>query len=130
MLQRLNIVVYFLAIVFIWSCKSKSMPEDASVWNKVVVNLSRLDENGLAGPSNGKVAVNYEFCIPQEDKHWKAVQKIDKTAQKMAGSAGRIGCNKQSWLIVGSTHQPNHKRVLYDLASLTYVAKIQETFWE
>jgi len=48
----------------------------------------------------------------------------------MAGSPGRIGCDKQSWLIVGSTHQPNYKRVLYDLASLTYVAKIQETFWE
>jgi hypothetical protein len=48
----------------------------------------------------------------------------------MAGSPGRIGCGKTSWLIVGSTHQPNYKRVLYDLASLTYVAKIQETFWE
>jgi hypothetical protein len=130
MLQRLNIVVFLLASVFIGSCKNKRMPEDASVWNKVAINLSKLDENGLAGPSNGKVAVNYEFCIPQEDKHWKAVQKIDKTAQKMPGSAGRIGCDKQSWLIVGSTHQPNFKRVLYDLASLPYVVKIQETFWE
>jgi hypothetical protein len=130
MLQSFNIVVFLLAIVFIGSCKNKPMPEDASVWNKVAINLSRLDENGLAGPSNGKVAVNYEFCIPQEDKHWKTVQNIDKTAQKMAGSPGRIGCEKSTWLIVGSTHQPNYKRVLYDLASLTYVVKIQETFWE
>lgn len=130
MVQRLNIAVFLLTSVFIGSCKDKQMPEDASVWNKVAVNLSKLDENGLAGPSNGKVAVNYEFCISQEDKHWKSVQKIDKTAQKMAGSPGRIGCDKQSWLIVGSTHQPNYKRVLYDLASLTYVAKIQETYWE
>lgn len=130
MVQRLNMAVFLLASIFIGSCKNKQMPEDASVWNKVTVNLSRLDENGLAGPSNGKVAVNYEFCIPAKDKHWETVQKIDTTAQKMAGSPGRIGCDKQSWLIVGSTHQPNYKRVLYDLASLTYVARIQETFWE
>ncbi|MCC6410133.1 MAG: hypothetical protein IT270_00655 [Saprospiraceae bacterium] len=130
MVQRLTTAVLLLASIFHWSCQNKQMPEDASVWNKVSVNLSRLDENGLAGPSNGKVAVNYEFCIPANDKHWKAVQRIDTTAQKMAGSPGRIGCDKQSWLIVGSTHQPNYKRVLYDLASLTYVAKIQETFWE
>jgi hypothetical protein len=130
MVQRLTIAALVLTSVFIGSCNNKQMPEDASVWNKVAINLSRLDENGLAGPSNGKVAVNYEFCIPQDTKHWKTVQKIDKTVQKMAGSPGRIGCDKNSWLIVGSTHQPNHKRVLYELASLSYVAKIQETFWE
>jgi len=130
MLKRTGLGTILLASIFMWSCIKKQMPEDASVWNKVAVNLSKLDEDGLAGPANGKVAVNYEFCIPASDKHWKSVQKIDSTAQKMAGSPGRIGCEKQSWLIVGSTHQPNHKRVIYDLASLDYVVRIQETFWE
>jgi hypothetical protein len=123
-------VLLLLSLGSIGACVKKQKPEDASVWNKVAVNLSRLDENGLAGPANGKVAVNYEFCIPAEDKYWKAVSKIDTTARKMAGSPGRIGCDKQSWLVVGSTHQPLHKRVLYDLASLPYITRIQETYWE
>jgi len=120
----------FLVLLSLTACSQKAKPEDPALWNKVKVDFNRLDENGLAGPANGKVAVNYEFCIPAQEKFWNEVKKIDKTAQAMKGSKGRIGCASDQWLVVGSTHQENYRRVLYELASLAYVKEIQETFFE
>ncbi|MBV6443058.1 MAG: hypothetical protein DYG98_13205 [Haliscomenobacteraceae bacterium CHB4] len=118
-------------ILNIWlACSEKTKPEDPAVWNKVKIDLNRLDENGLAGPPDGKVAVNYEFCIPASNKEWNEVKKIDKTLQLYKDSKGRISCDKDSWLVVGSTHQKNYRRVIYELAVLDYVKQIQETFFE
>ena len=81
------------------------------------------------GLRNG-VAVNYEFCIPADEKHLAQVKKIDRSLQVMKSSKGRIGCSDKSWLLVGSTQQKNYRAVLYDLAALPYVQRIEETFWE
>lgn len=104
-------------------------PEDAAVWQKIHLNFKKLDADGLAGPPDGKVAVNYEFCIPAEQKYWQTVQKTDPTAAK-SNSKGRVGCRNNQWLVVGSTHQARYQRVLYELAALPYVERIEETFWE
>jgi hypothetical protein len=132
MAKYLSLAFFFLfaASLFVACTRKNSPPEDPAVWNKVKIDFSKIDEKGLAGPPNGKVAVNYEFCIPAEEKFWSEVKNIDKTAQAMKGSKGRIGCDKSQWLVVGSTHQENYKRVIYELAALTYVQKIQETFFE
>ena len=111
-------------------CRPAKPAEDPSVWQKVHIHFKNIDENGLSGPSDGKVAVNYEFCLPQVEKYWKAVRRIDPSAQKQPAGKGRIGCTSQQWLIIGSTHQPRYQRVLYELASLPYVTRIEETFWE
>jgi len=58
------------------------------------------------------------------------VRKIDPSATVQKGSKGRIGCNEQQWLVIGSTHQKNYQRVLYELASLPYVDRIEQTYWE
>lgn len=105
-------------------------PDDPAAWKKIKLDFRRLDADGLAGPENGKVAVHYEFCIPADGKKWAEVQKIDPTAQRMKGSAGRVGCLPDRWLVIGHTHQPRHQRVLYELARLPYVEKIQEVFFE
>lgn len=124
------VLFLFTGVLICTACQRKSPPEDTGVWKKIRLDFRQIDPEGLTGPAGGKVAVNYEFCIPAGNKFWKSVKKIDKTAQKQAGSAGRIGCNKSQWLIIGSTHQPNYLRVLYDLAALPYVEKIEQTFWE
>ena len=130
MSKYILLFLVFLNTSVFMSCSEKTKPEDPTVWNKIKIDFKRLDENGLAGPSNGKVAVNYEFCIPASEKHWNEVKKIDKTVQAQKGSKGRIGCDKDSWLIIGSTHQENYRRVLYELASLGYITQIQEAFFE
>lgn len=111
------------------ACQRPLQATDATVWEKIKLDFKRLDEQGLAGPANGKVAVQYEFCIPAEARYRRAVQKIDRTVQQNGGK-GRIGCSDQEWLMIGSTHQARYKRVLYELASLPYVRRIEETFWE
>lgn len=112
-----------------YACQSRPARDDAKVWQKVKIDLSRFDKDGLSGPPSGKVAANYEFCIPKDEKKWKEVLKIDPELQRLP-SKGRIGCDDQSWLIVGSTHRPQFKRILYDLAALPYVVRIEEVFWE
>ena len=104
--------------------------DSPEVWKKIHVDFKRLDADGLAGPTGSKVAVNYEFCLPADEKYWRKVQKIDKTAQKFANAAGRAGCAADEWLVIGSTHQPQFRRVLYELAALAYIDHIEETFWE
>lgn len=93
------------------------------------MDFHRFDQDGLAGPKGGKVAVNYEFCIPASKKYWDQVKKIDHSAQRNGGK-GRVACTSGEWLVIGSTHQKNFQRVLFELASLPYVREIQETFYE
>lgn len=132
MAKYLSLAFFFLfAASFFFACNHKNLPsENPTVWNKVKIDFSKIDEKGLAGPPNGKVAVSYEFCIPAEEKFWNEVKNIDNTAQIIKESKGRIGCDQSQWLVIGSTYQANYKRVIYELASLNYVAKIQETFFE
>lgn len=109
--------------------KHTPIAEDIRVWEKVKIDFSKLDNQGLSGPEGGKVAANYEFCIPKDAQKWKTIQKIDATAQQYKGR-GRIGCTPEQWLIIGSTHQKNYRRVLYQLASLDFIHRIEETYWE
>lgn len=124
----LFVLVLTLAVM---SCRSHpAPPDDPSVWKKIKLDFRKFDEDGLSGPADGKVSTHYEFCIPAEEKAWKQVKKIDPTASLMKGSSGRSGCLPDRWLVTGNTHQPHFKRVLYELARLPFVEKIQETFFE
>lgn len=128
-LWKLAVAGVFVGLLLA-GCQRKTPPEDPNTWKKVDINFKRIGPDGYAGPSGGKVAVNYEFCLPAVEKYWKKVQQIDRTAEKMAGSAGRSGCGPSEWLIIGSTGQANYQRVLFELAALPYVRRIQETNWE
>ncbi|HLP94020.1 MAG TPA: hypothetical protein VK168_08285 [Saprospiraceae bacterium] len=111
------------------SCKTEKPPESPDAWKKIKLDFKQLDPEGLTGSGKGKVAMNYEFCIPANAKNWKQVQKLDPTAQKNTGK-GRVGCSPDEWLVIGSTHQKNYQRVLFQLANLPFVKVIQPTFWE
>ncbi len=128
-----EIAILILALLAIIACTHRTQPpppDDPAVWSKIKIDFKNLDADGLSGPASGKVAVHYEFCIPTDDQHWKMVQAIDLTAQKYPSSSGRVGCGGSTWLVIGTTHQKNYRRVLYDLASLSFVERIEETFWE
>ena len=131
MIKNAWLAGFFLFILLAGAaCRRRVQPnEDAAVWKKIHLNFRQLDAEGLSGPPSGKVAVNYEFCIPAQEKNWREVQKTDPSARKQGGK-GRIGCRDDQWLVIGSTHQPRYQRVLYELASFPYVERIEETFWE
>lgn len=94
------------------------------------LDLSGLDSEGLRGPPGGKVALAYEFCIPNTDSARMDVQRIDPSLQLMPNSPGRIGCGKDQCLCIGSTHQKNFRKILSDLASLPYVNEIRRCDFE
>ncbi|TNE57824.1 MAG: hypothetical protein EP344_10730 [Bacteroidetes bacterium] len=125
-----NLFFVIATVYSLAACQSKKLPEGSARWAKIQMNFSQIDSNGLAGSGNGKVAVNYEFCIPAHKRYWSQVRKIDTTAIRMPTATGRIGCSDEEWLIIGSTHQPGYLQVLYQLAGLAYIRKIEETYWE
>lgn len=125
----MNHVRLFVLITVLYACHPQKPPENPDAWKKIKLDFKQLDAEGLAGPLKGKVAINYEFCIPAENKHWRQVQKIDPTAKKNTGK-GRAGCKETQWLVIGSTNQKDYQRVLFRLASLPYVEGIEQVYWE
>ena len=105
------------------SCQEKA---DEEAMAKIRFDYSQVDENGL---KNG-VAVEYEFCIPAEAKYVSQVKKIDPEIQVNQESKGRIRCSDAQWLCIHSTLFAEWKQKLYAYASLPYVERIQQTFYE
>lgn len=101
-----------------------------SARSKITFNLEQLNEKGLYGPPNGLRALHYEFCIPGNPVHEAQVRQIDPTIKIFKTSRGRVGCTRGEYLCVGSTHQPNFKTILVNLAKLPYVKCIDQAFFE
>ncbi len=118
----------FLLLVILFSSASQCPKKTDKVNQaKIQFDYSAIDDNGLR---NGEVAVDYEFCIPADQDILDQVIKIDQGVRVMKSSKGRIGCTDQQWLCINSTHSPGWKNKLYAIASLSYVERIEETFYE
>jgi hypothetical protein len=100
------------------------------IHEKITFDVASLDDDGLYGPPNGKRALSYEFCIPDIERYKSKVKRLDLTLQCMSESPGRIGCGTHENLCIGSTHQKNFRDVLRDVAELTYVTRIDQSFFE
>ena len=98
--------------------------------NKITFSLEQLNESGLYGPPDGLRALHYEFCIPGDSQHEAEVRQIDPTIQISKTSPGRVGCTEGEYLCVGHTHQPDFRMVLFSLASLPYVKRIDQAFFD
>jgi hypothetical protein len=94
------------------------------------MDLTQLDGDGLRGPPDGKVAMAYEFAVPNIEECKAQVKAIDSTVKLMPGSRGRVGAGKDECLCIGSTHQRNWREVLRRLAELPYVDRIIECHFE
>ena len=97
---------------------------------KIELDLQNIDRDGLRGPADGKVAVSYEFAIPNTEECKAQVKAIDPTVQFMPGSPGRVRTPSNACLCIGSTHQSDYRAVLNRLAALPYVERIVECHFE
>lgn len=118
-----------LPAIFLAGCRA-SAPAPRDPRAKIEFDLEALDADGLRGPPDGKVAVDYEFAIPDTDAARDAVSRIDPSVVFMAGSRGRIGAKPGECLCLGSTHQPRHREILLALARLPEVGRIIECHHE
>ena len=100
------------------------------VEEKISFDILKLDDYGLVGPWNGKVSVDYEFCIPYTDESLLEVKKIEPDIQCDYGPKGRIGCNDNEYLCLSGTGFKDFKTILCDLSQLDYVKRIDQNFWE
>ncbi len=80
--------VVVAVMVGVGSCCGPAGPNRAGACAKVEIDLTQLDEAGLRGPPDGKVAVAYEFVIPNADTCRAKVAAIDPTGPVHARFAG------------------------------------------
>ena len=120
----------FTWLLLCMSCAGPRRAATLDASRKIEIDVTHLDADGLRGPPDGKVAVAYEFSIPNTDACREQVKSIDRTVQFMPGSRGRIGANVQECLCIGSTHQKHFREVLQALAQLPYVDRIIECHFE
>lgn len=119
-----------LILISLYSCKStqstlsESEKEECKL-EKVKFDLNEIDEQGLVN----KVAVDFEFCILNQQKYIDEVFAIDESLKQLA-SKGRSNCGKDQVLIVGNTYKKEYKKILCKISQLTYVKEINRTYWE
>ena len=97
---------------------------------KIHIDYRSLDDQGLRGSGDGKVAVSFEFAVPNTEACLARIRAIDPSIMFMPGSRGRIGATASECLCVGSTNQPRYREVLFGLADLEFVTRIEECHWE
>lgn len=103
---------------------------DEAARRKIAFDLEALDAEGLAGPADGKVAVSYEFRIPDTAAARAAVLAIDPDIEITTGSRGRVDAGPGFALCIGSTHRPRHREILLALARLACVERIARCHFE
>lgn len=123
-------IIFLLVLSFLISCKTgeKNNVENCKQ-EKIKFDISKLDEKGLLGNENGKVSIDYEFCIPNNQAYLAEVLAIDSTLKKI-DSKGKSKCDKNSFLIMGNTFNANYRIILCKIANLDYVKEINQTYWE
>lgn len=124
-LVRVAISAAIAVAFFVWVYSAWPRPEPGL--GKIGFDLSQLDDDGLYGPPDGKVARMYEFCVPDIPADRETVRTIDNTVE-FSGASGRIGCTGGEVLAIGSTAQRDWLGVLTRLSGLEFVERI-EPFW-
>ena len=127
----MNIPILLVISALLVGCHSvQQKSENHHNLAKIKFDLNGINADGLRGPPDGLVSVAYEFCIPANDQVYQEVRKIDSSVQIQPGAPGRIACSKDQALSIGQTNQPHWLDVLKTLSSQTYIAEIQECFYE
>ncbi len=93
---------FLIAMALLAACAGGPTGAVPDPWAKVEIDLASIDADGRCGPPDGKVAVSYEFCIPDTERHKAEVRAIDRSVQFMPGSRGRIGAGPGECLCVGT----------------------------
>lgn len=114
-----------MSMVIPFGCSNKQLTTTDT--SKIGFDFSKIDAAGLR---NGEVSLDYEYCIPADEKALKKVQDIDPKVKLMKTSKGRIGCTKEQWLCISNTHDPEWKEKLMAIAALDFVERMEETVWE
>jgi len=123
--SRIQILLLLVYMSFQLSCTptSRTLTDAAreAALQKINFDTNKIDENGLIGPSDGKVLVAYKFRIPAENTKRREVKKIDPSVRFFKKP------NDDLYSCIGEGATQN---VLIKLASLPYIIKIDPFYGE
>ena len=125
-------LIILLNIVFsCTSSKNKSVSENVENCNldKIKFKLSIFDKNGLTGDENNKVALDYEFCVPNQVEYLTKIREIDSSIKPLNGK-GRTKCAENHIVMIGNSYNKDIKKILCNLSQLEYITEINQVYWE
>ncbi|MCW5623497.1 MAG: hypothetical protein KIT73_02130 [Burkholderiales bacterium] len=125
-MKRTGLIIAVLAVA---ACAELGRQPGAPS-EKFRFDVRAVDEYGYTGPVGSKRPLSYQFCVPNTPGDRATVQQIDPSARFLSGVPGRPGCTEDRILAIGSTDQPNWRRVLDAIADLPYVDVIRLTKFE
>ena len=128
----MSFLSFCLLFILTFSCKTPFKVIETRLMiipDKIDFDYESLDKNGLIGPPDGLVSVDYEFCIPIDKDLQSQALSMDPSL-KILDSPGRSRCKKGEVLAMGNTQQANAKTILEGLSSLTFVRKINRVWFE
>lgn len=124
------LLIGLLGVTLLGCTPAQQWPQGPSLWEKFTFDLESLDHQGLRGEDSGLCALSYEFCIPARPVLAEQVRKIDPSVVVFDHAPGRSQCGDDTFLCIGTTHQPGYREVLIRLARLSYVERIDEALFE
>lgn len=132
--MKTNSIILFLMLFVFFSCsssKNKSVTENIENCNldKIKFKLSIFDKNGLTGDENNKVALDFEFCVPNTPEILTTIKEIDSSIKPTKGK-GRTKCTDNAVLLTGNSYNKDIKKILCNLSQLEYITEINQVYWE
>lgn len=97
---------------------------------KIEFDITRLNQQGLYGPSDGLRSLSYEFCIPADEYFVAVVHNIDPEIKIYRHSPGRVACTPAEYLCMGGTYNKPYQKVFNELAELAFIKRIIQSVFE
>ena len=97
---------------------------------KIRFPLDGIRADGLSGPPDGLVSIDYEFCVPADAQVLAEIKRLDPSVRVSLVARGRIGRRDGQALCLGNTHQPDWRAILERLAARADIAEIRRCSFE
>ena len=122
MITKSSLMRSVLVLFIISGCASATVLDSPEIAKqKINFDLAEIDEEGLMGPPDGRVAISYIFYIPLEDSKRKEVAAIDPSVRFFKRE------KENNYQCIGGGGNPG---TIVKLARLPYIKKINRFYGE
>lgn len=97
---------------------------------KILFPLESIRADGLSGPADGLVSIDYEFCAPADPLVLAEIKRLDPSVKVSLVARGRIGRREGQALCIGNTQQKDWRGVLERLAARPDITEIRRCYFE
>lgn len=97
---------------------------------KIRFPLDGIRADGLSGPVDGLVSIDYEFCVPADPLVLAEIKRLDPSVKVSLVARGRIGRRDGQALCISNTHQKDWRIILERLAARPDITEIRRCFFE